>query len=62
MGHVELNRENKYNILTVEFMKEIKRCLMSHEVSEDIQFVLLTTKKNEVFCGGADLKCIIQIN
>ena len=58
MGYVQLNKENKYNVLTIDFMNQIKRCLMSQEVDEDIQFVVLTTKKNEIFCGGADLKCI----
>ena len=58
MGYIELNKENKFNVLSLEFMREIKRCMMSQEVSEDIQFVVLSTKKNEVFCGGADLKCI----
>ena len=57
MGLIQLNRENKYNVLTNEFMREIKRCMMSHEVTEEIEFVVLTSKKHEVFCGGADLKC-----
>jgi enoyl-CoA hydratase/carnithine racemase len=57
MGYIYMNREDKYNVLSLDFIKELRRMLISQECDEELQFILLTSVKGEVFCGGADLKC-----
>jgi enoyl-CoA hydratase/carnithine racemase len=55
---IEINREHKNNILTIEFMEDLRRSLEAMEIDEYTKCVLMYPKKGEVFSVGTDLKSL----
>jgi len=47
MGYLRLNREHRYNTLTPNYIKNIKRGLETMYNDDNIKFIYLTTQKGE---------------
>lgn len=55
IGHVELNRPEKLNALTLEMLTELDRVLKVWAEDSSIQLVLLTGRGERGFCAGGDI-------
>jgi enoyl-CoA hydratase len=55
IGEVLLNKEHKNNILSENFMDDIRRSLEAMEIDEATRVITLSSKNHQVFSLGTDL-------
>lgn len=60
MGYLKLNREHRYNTLTSNYIKNIRRSLETLNIDEVVKVILMTSANGEHFCNGTDFRTILH--
>jgi methylglutaconyl-CoA hydratase len=60
IGFITLNRAEKRNALSAELIAELKEAFTAHENDDRVRIIVLNAK-GEVFCAGADLAYLKQL-
>lgn len=60
MGFLRLNREHRNNLLTPNFVKNIRRSLETLNLDEIVKVIYLTSSKGEVYSAGTDFRTLLH--
>lgn len=60
VGVLKLNKEHRYNTLTTNHIKNIRRGIESLNLDDAIRLIYMTTEKGEHFCNGTDFRSILH--
>ena len=56
IGHIELNRPQALNSLSLDMIRELTACLRAWEESTDVQAVTIYSSQERAFCAGGDIR------
>lgn len=59
VGYMRLNREHRYNTLTSNYLKNIKRGLNSLDRDDIVKTIFMYPFKGEHFCNGTDFRTLL---
>lgn len=62
VGHLRLNREHRFNTLTPNFLKSIRRSLNSLNADDLVKIIYMTGGKGEHFSNGTDFRTLLHYN
>lgn len=60
LGVVRLNREHRSNILTPNFIPQLKRAVETMYIDHTIELIYLTTYNGQQFCNGTDFRTLMH--
>ena len=60
MGFLKLNREHRHNILTPNYIKNIRRSLETLNMDEIVKVIYMTGGKGEHFSNGTDFRTMLH--
>ena len=60
VGVVRLNREHRHNMLTPNFIKQIKRGVESFNLDHSIKLIYLTATQGQNFSNGTDFRTLMH--
>lgn len=60
MGILKMNREHRYNTLTPNYVKELKRAVDTMDIDDNIKMIYMVPQKGEHFSNGTDFRTILH--
>ena len=60
LGVVRMNREHRYNTLTPNFVKQVKRGVETMYLDHGVKLIYLTTAQGQHFSNGTDFRTIMH--
>lgn len=60
LGVIRLNREHRSNILTPNYIPQLKRAVETMYIDHTVELIYLTTYKGQQFCNGTDFRTLMH--
>jgi enoyl-CoA hydratase/carnithine racemase len=60
VGYLKLNREHRYNTLTPNYIKNIRRSIETLNQDEIVKVIYMTGAKGEHFSNGTDFRTLLH--
>lgn len=57
---MKMNREHRYNTLTPNYVRDVKRGIETLNLDEAAKVIVLSTQNGEHFCQGTDFRTIMH--
>lgn len=58
LGHIELNRPQALNALSLDMITDMRRILSDFADDDDVRAVMVTSASEKAFCAGGDVKSV----
>ena len=60
VGFLRLNREHRHNLLTPNYIRNIRRSLETLNIDEMVKVIYMTGGKGEHFSNGTDFRTLLH--
>jgi enoyl-CoA hydratase/carnithine racemase len=60
VGILKMNREHRYNTLTPNYIKGLRRGIESLNIDDNVLSIYIAPEKGEHFCNGTDFRTLVH--